>query len=289
VRAALRDYASLLKLRIGALLLLVAAAGYLIAQGAEVQALPFAVLLASGLLASSGASAVNHYVDRDLDGLMARTRGRPLPSGRVPPIHALVLGSGLLMGALVVALLLNVLTALFVFLGFVVYVFVYTIGLKRRNVWNVVIGGFAGSCPALAGSAAATNAVSVGPALIALLVFLWTPGHFWALAFLRKDDYVRAKLPMLPAVTDERTGARWIVASTALVPPFALSFWVLNIAGLAYLAVTVAAGTALLYVALRFLRSPTGRNALAGYRASGPYLMVVLLALIADRFLPPGL
>ena len=287
--SAVRDYVSLLKLRIAALLLLVAAAGYLVERGPEVEPIPFLLLMVSGLFASGSASAANHYLDRDLDGKMARTRGRPLPAGRVPPSHALALGLGLLAAAMALALLVNPLTALFMFLGFVVYVFVYTLALKRRNVWNIVIGGFAGSCPALAGGAAAANAVTIGPLLIALLVFLWTPGHFWALAFLRRDDYVRANLPMLPAVTDTRTAAKWIVISTALVPPFALSFWVLNVSGLAYLAVAVAAGAALLRVAVRFLRSPTGRNALAGYRASGPYLAVLLLALIADRFLPPGL
>ena len=271
------------------LLLLVAAAGYLVTSGPDFRAAPFALLMVSGLLASGGASAVNHYVDRDIDRVMARTRQRPIPSGRVRPVHALAFGVALIALAVGLALFVNLLTAAFLLLGFVVYVFVYTIGLKRRSAWNIVIGGFAGSCPALAGSAAAADAVSLGPALIALLVFLWTPGHFWALAFLRREEYAKAGLPMLPSVTDERTAAKWIALSTALVPPFALSFWVLSVSGLAYLAVAVAAGTVLLYFAFRFLQTPSGRNALAGYRASGPYLAALLLALIADRFLPPGL
>jgi len=288
-RPALADYLALLKLRIAALLLLVAASGYLVTSGPAVQPMPFLLLMAAGLLASAGASAVNHWADRDLDPVMARTRNRPIPQGRVPAVHALVLGVGLLGAAMALALLVNVLTALFIVLGFVVYVFVYTLGLKRRNVWNIVIGGFSGSCPALAGSAAAANAVGLGPALIALLVFLWTPGHFWALAFGMKKDYAKAGLPMLPALLDDRTAAKWIVLSTAIVPPFALSFWVLQVSGLAYLAVAVAAGAWILYVAFRFLRTPTVRNALAGYRASGPYLAAILLALIADRLLPHGL
>ena len=288
-RPALADYLALLKLRIAALLLLVAASGYLVTSGPAVQPMPFLLLMAAGLLASAGASAVNHWADRDLDPVMARTRNRPIPQGRVPAVHALVLGVGLLGAAMALALLVNVLTALFIVLGFVVYVFVYTLGLKRRSVWNIVIGGFSGSCPALAGSAAAANAVGLGPALIALLVFLWTPGHFWALAFGMKKDYAKAGLPMLPALLDDRTAAKWIVLSTAIVPPFALSFWVLQVSGLAYLAVAVAAGAWILYVAFRFLRTPTVRNALAGYRASGPYLAAILLALIADRLLPHGL
>jgi protoheme IX farnesyltransferase len=274
-----------MKLRIASLLLLVAVSGYLVTSGPAVEPVPLTLLLASGLLASGGASAVNHYFDRDIDRIMTRTRGRPIPAGRVPPANALVFGSALMGIALVLALLVNVLTAAFIALGFVVYVFVYTVGLKRRNVSNIVIGGFAGSCPALAGSAAASGAVALGAALIAVLVFIWTPGHFWALAFRQREDYRLAGLPMLPAVMDERTASRWIVVSTAIVPPFALSFWVLNVSGLAYLGVAIVAGAILLFFAFRFLESPTIRNAWVGYRASGPYLAVVLLALIADRML----
>lgn len=285
MRAGLEDYIGLLKLRIAALLLLVAAAGYLVTSGPAISPIPFALLLASGLLASGGASAVNHYVDRDLDGLMARTRNRPIPMGRVPPAHALALGLTLLAASMALALLVNVLTAAYILLGFAVYVFVYTMGLKRRSVANIVIGGFAGSCPALAGSAAASGGVGIGAALIALLVFLWTPGHFWALAFRIRQDYAKAGLPMLPAVLDEKAAAKWIVLSTVLVPPFALSFWVLQVSGLAYLAVAVGAGAVILYLAFRFLQTPTGPNAWAGYRASGVYLAVILLGLIADRLL----
>ena len=288
-RGALADYVRLLKLRIAALLLLVAASGYLVTSGPAVRPVSFLLLMSSGLLASGGASAVNNWADRDLDPIMVRTRERPIPRGRVPAAHALVLGVGLLAASMALAMLVNLLTTLFIVLGFVVYVFVYTLGLKRRNVWNIVIGGFAGSCPALAGGAAATNAIGIGPALIALLVFLWTPGHFWALAFGLKRDYTKAGLPMLPALLDDRSAAKWIVLSTAIVPPFALSFWVLQVSGFAYLAVAAAAGAWILYIAFRFLHSPTARNALAGYRASGPYLAAILLALIADRLLPHGL
>lgn len=286
MRSSPADYAGLLKLRIDALLLLVAASGFLVTSGPDVRPIPLALLLVSGFLASAGASALNHYADRDLDGLMARTRGRPIPAGRVPPGHALALGVGLLGGGVTLAFLVNALTASFIVLGFAVYLFVYTLGLKRRSVTNIVIGGFAGSCPAFAGSAAAANTVSLGAALIAVLVFLWTPGHFWALAFRMKEDYAKAGLPMLPVVTDERTAVRWITASVAIVPPFALSFWLLQVSGVPYLAVAVAASGVPLYLTFRFFRSPTVQNAWAGYRASGPYLAVLLVALIADRLLP---
>jgi len=286
VPASLRDYVSLLKLRIASLLLLVAAAGYLVTSDPAITIGPFAILLVSGLLASGGASSMNHYFDRNLDGLMTRTNRRPLPTGRVSPGRALGLGAVLFGTSIALALLVNLLTAAFIALGFVVYVFVYTIGLKRRHVSNIVIGGFAGSCPALAGSAAATGAVSLGALLIALLVFLWTPGHFWALAFCQKEDYRRARIPMLPVVTDEKTAVRWIVLSTVIVPPFALLFWILQVSSLVYLAVAVGAGTVLVYLAFRFLKDPTVRNAWNGYKVSGPYLAAILLGLVADRLLP---
>ena len=284
--ASLRDYVSLLKLRIASLLLLVAAAGYLVTSGPTIAIGPFAILLVSGLLASGGASTVNHYLDRNLDGLMTRTKRRPLPAGRVSPGRALGLGVVLFAISMALALQANLLTAAFIALGFAVYVFVYTIGLKRRHVSNIVIGGFAGSCPALAGSAAAVGTVSLGALLIALLVFLWTPGHFWALAFCQKEDYRRAGLPMLPVVTDEKTAVRWIVLSTVIVPPFALLFWILQVSSLVYLAVAVGAGTVLVYLAFRFLKDPTVRNAWNGYKVSGPYLAAILMGLVADRFLP---
>jgi len=286
VATSLRDYVSLLKLRIASLLLLVAAAGYLVTSGTAIAIGPFTILLVSGLLASGGASAVNHYFDRKVDGLMTRTSRRPLPSGRVAPSRALVLGVVLFAISMTLALQVNPLTAAFIALGFAFYVFVYTVVLKRRHVANIVIGGFAGSCPALAGSAAAAGTVSLGALLIALLVFLWTPGHFWALAFCHKEDYERARIPMLPAVMEEKTAVRWIVLSTVVVPPFALLFWILQVSHLLYLTVAIAAGAVLLYAAFRFLKDPTVRNAWNGYRVSGPYLAAILLGLVADRFLP---
>src|SRR5437867_2101352 len=166
-----------MKLRIDALLLLVAAAGYVATSGPQVDPTRFGLLMASGLLAAAGASATNHYLDRDIDSLMRRTRARPLPQHRIdPPAHALEFGvSFLALGLGVAGFGINVLTAAMIGLGYAVYIGVHTLGLKRSHVSNIVIGGFAGSCPALAGSAAAANAISLPAALIAILVFLWTP------------------------------------------------------------------------------------------------------------------
>jgi protoheme IX farnesyltransferase len=284
-----RDYVNLMKLRIASLLLLVAGAGYLVTSGPRIDLLSFSLLMVSGLLASAGASAMNCYVDRDVDGTMERTKRRPLPTGRIePPERALVFGLVLTAAGLALAAVgINLLTAAFILAGAVVYVGVYTVGLKRRSVANIVIGGAAGSFPALAGAAAAANGVSLGALLIAVLVFLWTPGHFWALAFGRRAEYRAAGLPMMPAVRSEGEAALWIALSNATLPPVAVAFFFLDTAGWMYLLVALAASGVLLRLTVRFLRTPTEAAASAGYRFSGAYLSLLLVALILEALVPP--
>jgi protoheme IX farnesyltransferase len=276
-----------MKLRIDALLLLVAAAGYIGTSGAHVDPVRFALLLVAGFLGAAGASATNHYLDRDLDSMMRRTRTRPLPQRRIePPAHALEFGLGLVaIGLLVAALGINVLTAAMIGLGFVIYIGVYTLGLKRAHVSNIVIGGFAGSCPALAGSAAAANAISLPAILIALLVFLWTPGHFWALAFRSREDYRRAGLPMLPAVSDERTSAWAISVSSAVVAAASIAFVFTSAFDALYLTVAAISGAILLGLTVKFLARPSIETAWAGYRFSGVYLALLLFGIMADAIL----
>src|SRR2546429_6624339 len=198
--ASVSDYAQLMKLRIDALLLLVAAAGYIATSGVAVDVWRFGLLMPAGLRGAASASATNHYLDRDLDSVMHRTRSRPLPQHRIePPAHALEFGVALLILSLAIAGLgINPLTAVMIGLGYAVYIGVYTVGLKRTHVSNIVIGGFAGSCPTLAGSAAVANSIRLQAGLIALLVFLWTPGHFWGLAYRSREDYPRGGPPRGP-------------------------------------------------------------------------------------------
>ncbi len=278
------DYIQLMKLRIDALLLLVAAAGYVATSGPHVDPTRFGLLMVSGLLAAAGASATNHYLDRDLDSLMRRTRARPLPQHRIdPPAHALEFGVAFLaLGLGIAGLGINVLTAAMIGLGYAVYIGVYTLGLKRSHVSNIVIGGFAGSCPALAGSAAAANAISLPTALIALLVFLWTPGHFWALAYRSRDDYRRAGLPMLPAVRDERTSVWAITGSTAILAVASITFVFTSAFDVVYLVVAGVAGAILLGLMVRFLWTPNAETAWAGYKFSGVYLALVLVGIMLD-------
>ncbi len=278
------DYIQLMKLRIDALLLLVAAAGYVATSGPRVDPTRFGLLMASGLLAAAGASATNHYLDRDLDSLMRRTRARPLPQHRIdPPAHALEFGVAFLaLGLGVAGFGINLLTAAMIGLGYAVYIGVYTLGLKRSHVSNIVIGGLAGSCPALAGSAAAANAISLPAALIAILVFLWTPGHFWALAYRSRDDYRRAGLPMLPAVRDERTSVWAIAGSTAILAAASIAFVFTSAFDIVYMVVAGVAGAILLGLTAKFLWTPNAETAWAGYKFSGVYLALVLVGIMVD-------
>jgi protoheme IX farnesyltransferase len=280
----LSDYVQLMKLRIDALLLLVATSGYVATSGIRIDVVRLSLLILAGFLGAAGASATNHYLDRDLDSVMMRTRARPLPQHRIqPPAHALEFGLALVFAGLVIAGVgINLLTAAMIGLGFVVYIGVYTLGLKRSHVSNIVIGGFAGSCPALAGSAAAANAISLPAVLIALLVFLWTPGHFWALAYRSREDYRRAGLPMLPAVSDERTSVRAITISSAIVAFASVAFVFTSAFDALYLGVAVVAGAVLLAFTAKFLVIPSAENAWAGYRFSGIYLTLLLVGMMAD-------
>src|SRR5256712_13283441 len=195
--ASVSDYAQLMKLRIDSLLLLVAAAGYIATSGVAVDAWRFGLLMLAGLLGAAGASATNHSLDRDLDSVMHRTRGRPLPQHRIePPAHALAFGVALLALSLAIAGLgINLLTAIMIGLGYAVYIGVYTVGLKRTHMSNIVIGGLAGPFPALAGSAAVRNSLRLPAVLIAPPGFLSTPGHFLAPPYRSPVGYRRARPP----------------------------------------------------------------------------------------------
>ena len=284
--ASWRDYVQLMKARIAGLLLLVALAGYVATSRAAIDWSRLGALMVAGFLASTGSSVVNSYVDRDLDPLMDRTRHRALPMGRIhPPQKVLGFGAALIATGLVLAWFLdNPLTSGFIALGVATYLGVYTVGLKRRSESNIVIGGFAGSCPALAGSAAA-GMLSLPALLIALLVFLWTPGHFWALAYRQREDYRRAKLPMLSATRGERTAVRAIVISSVLVAVVAVGFALTPAFGILYLLVALATAAGLVVVTWRFSAAPSPDTAWAGYKYSSMYLGILLVGVIADALL----
>jgi len=278
------DFASLAKPGITALICLVAVAGFLLASPRSIDFLRLAILVGTGAAGSAGSAMLNHYLDRDLDRRMRRTRHRPLPDERIVPSSTVaVLGLALLaIGIGGATVLLNPLTGFSILLGGLTYVVVYTLWLKRRSSWNIVIGGFAGSAPALAGSAAAVGTWTPGVLAFALLVFFWTPPHFWSLALLLRDDYARAGLPMLPRMDDPVYSGRVVVVSAALLVPAALAIGWTGAVTWPVLLALVALGAVFVVVASPLWRTVTPRAARRGFIYSGPYLLGVVLAIVAN-------
>jgi len=238
-----RDYVSLLKLRIVALLDATAiGVMFPAAHGHPRVAAVLAVLL-GGTLAAGGAHAVNCWFDRDIDAEMSRTRTRPIPAGRIPAWHAL--GIGIALNALAFAVLwtwANLLAALLALAGTLIYVFVYTIWLKRATSQNIVIGGSAGAIPPLVGWAAVTGRLDLTALALFAVIFFWTPPHFWALAQVIKADYARARIPMLPVVAGERSAKRQSVAYAVLTLAVSVVPFFTGFAGEIYLAGAVVLG-----------------------------------------------
>lgn len=245
-------------------------------------------VVAAGTLASGGAGALNSYLDQDIDRSMGRTSRRPIPTGEVSPQRALIFGLSLVAGGLVISvLLLPLLAALFILLGAAIYVLFYTKYLKRRTTLNIVLGGSAGSCAPLAGWAAATgNLTAVAPWLMALLVFVWTPSHFWALAMRAVGDYTKAGIPMLPVVVGEKKTAQYIALNTFLLVPLSLALVPFGF-GLLYLIVAAVLGLGMILVDMRLVANPTKTVAWTAFKFSSPYLAIVFLAMALDvRLLP---
>ena len=245
-------------------------------------------VIAAGTLASGGAGALNSYLDEDIDRSMGRTSRRPIPQGDISPFKALIFGLALIFGGLVIsALYLPLLAGLFILLGAAIYVLFYTKYLKRRTSLNIVLGGSAGSCAPLAGWAAATgNLSNAAPWLMALLVFVWTPSHFWALAMRAVSDYTRARIPMLPVVVGEKRTAQYIALNTFLLVPLSLALVWFGF-GLLYLVVAGLLGFGMIMVDVKLAMNPTKARAWTAFKFSSPYLAIVFLAMALDvRLLP---
>jgi protoheme IX farnesyltransferase len=282
--SAAADYFELAKPGITALICTVAVGGFLLASPRSIDLVRLAILVACGAAGSAGAAMLNHYLDRDLDVRMKRTRHRPLPDERIPSSgRVAVLGLALLaVGIGLASWLLNPLTGFSIFLGGLTYVVVYTAWLKRRSSWNIVIGGFAGSAPALAGSAAAVGSWTPGVLAFALLVFLWTPPHFWSLALLLRDDYARAGLPMLPRMDDVSFSGRVVVVSAALLVPAAILIGFTGVLAWPVLVVLVALGCLFVALTLPLWTHVTRATARRGFIYSGPYLLAVVVAIVVN-------
>jgi protoheme IX farnesyltransferase len=285
--ARVRDYIDLLKPRVMSLVVFTGLVGVLIAPG---HLHPFTAALAvlAIALGSGAAGAINMWYERDLDALMARTRNRPLPAGRVAPDDALALGVLLsLFSVLLMAVSTNFTAAALLLAAILFYVFVYTIWLKRRTPQNIVIGGAAGAFPPMIGWAAVTGDVSAVGLALFLLIFLWTPPHFWALALYRSDDYRRAGVPMLPVVAGLRETKRQMLIYTLVLAPVALAPTLLGAVGWFYGGVALALSLAFIGHALAVWRTSDDESgdgaARRMFRFSLLYLAVLFAALPLDR------
>jgi protoheme IX farnesyltransferase len=279
-----RDYVTLTKPRIMSLLLLTGACGMVV--GAE--GLPplgrFAAAMAGLALACGGASALNHVLDADIDRLMGkRTEKRPVAAGRVAPSRALEFGLALsALSFVLLASLVNPLTAALALVGNLFYVLVYTRWLKRSTPQNIVIGGAAGAVPPLVGWAAATGNLALPALFLFLIVFAWTPPHFWALALLIKENYAAAKVPMLPVVRGDRATARQIVLYTIVLVAITLLPVALRELGAVYLVSALALGGAFLWLAVALQRDTSRRRAGLLFHYSLLYLALLFVAMAVD-------
>jgi protoheme IX farnesyltransferase len=278
------DYIALTKPRIMSLLLITGFCG-MIAGARGWPGTTTAVAAMVGLaLACGGASALNHVLDRDIDPLMGeRTKKRPVASGRVAPSRALEFGLALsALSFVLLASTVNTLTAVLALVGNLFYVIVYTRWLKRSTPQNIVIGGAAGAVPPLVGWAAATGNLTIPALLLFVIVFVWTPPHFWALALLIKDNYANARVPMLPVVRGDRETARQIVLYSVGLVAVTLIPWAYGSAGLLYLASALALGAGFLWLAERLRRDLAPRRAAILFHYSLLYLALLFVALALD-------
>ena len=282
-RAVLRDYITLTKPRIVLLLLFTALAGMFLASEGPPDAMLAVVVLVAGALASGGANALNHFLDRDIDARMRRTSNRPVAAMRVQPREALLFGVATNLVAFVMfATLVNVLSAFLALASTLFYVFVYTMALKRTTPQNIVIGGAAGALPPVIGWTAVTGSVGLPALYMFAIVFFWTPPHFWALALLLKDDYAKAGVPMLPVVAGVAETKKSILLYSVLLLALTTMFFATRAVGWIYLGASLVLGLLFIYRAVVLLRRPGIEGALGTYLFSLAYLALLFTAIAVD-------
>jgi heme o synthase len=282
-----RRYLELTKPRVVSLITFTAVVGTLLASPG-VPPLPALVFGNLGIaLAAACAATLNHVLDRRLDAQMARTRERPLPTGALSESHALYFAALLGFSAMaMLAFLVNLLTAALTFLSLIGYAVIYTVWLKRATPQNIVIGGAAGAAPPVLGWAAVTNSVDPNALLLFLIIFVWTPPHFWALAIARRDEYARAGIPMLPVTHGVAFTRLQVLLYTVLLTVVTLLPFVTGMSGLLYLAVALVLNALFLYYALILKISPREDLPMRVFHFSVTYLMWLFAALLLDHYLP---
>lgn len=279
----IKEITSVFKLRIGFAIMLSGLAGLAITPGATPETWKIVLFSFAILLSSASAGAFNQFIERDLDSRMKRTRNRPFVTGR---FHAdrywlSVIALMLLISVLATSVTINPVAALYVFLGAFTYGVVYTVWLKRRTWLNIVIGGLSGSFAVLAGAAVVDPGLSIIPVLLALVLFLWTPPHFWSLAFVFANDYKQAGVPMLPAVFEKTVAAKIIFAHTMVLVLVSILPFLYGL-GWIYLAGALIGGLYFIRTSYQLVCSPTIENAKLNFRASLMQLTLLLCACIVD-------
>jgi len=282
-----RRYLELTKPRVVALVTFTAIVGTLLASpGAP----PLEALVWGNLgiaLAAACAATLNHVLDRRIDAQMARTRARPLPSGQLTEREALAFAAVLGVAAMaMLAFLVNLLTAVLTFLSLIGYAVIYTLWLKRATSQNIVIGGAAGAAPPVLGWAAVTNSIDPNALLLFVIIFVWTPPHFWALAIARRDEYARAGIPMLPVTHGLAYTRLQVLLYTVLLTVVTLMPFLTRMSGLAYLAAALALNAGFLYYALALKITAREELPMRVFRFSVTYLMWLFAALLVDHYLP---
>ena len=245
----------------------------------------FAIATVAITVSSAGCDTLTSYVDRDIDAVMQRTMNRPIPSGRITPSKALIWGLFLAGLGLILAYSINLLSFIWIALGVIDNVLVYSLLLKRRHPLNIILGGISGGLPVMFGWSTVTNGVELLPVLLASLVVLWIPGHIWSLAIFTKEDYKRAQVPMLPVVTNLSTALRCIVSTIVLMIPFSLWIFFEGGLGLIYLGVAFVFGVWVLYINVRLFQHPDDKMAYRAFKVSSPYLFALFFAMIIDSFI----
>ncbi|MBS7542106.1 heme o synthase [Ancylobacter oerskovii] len=279
--ASVSDYVALLKPRVMSLVVFTALVGILRAPGEVHPVIAFTALLCIAI--GAGASgALNMWWDADIDAVMSRTKRRPVPAGRVTPGEALAFGMTLSVGSvLVLGLLVNVLSAALLAFTIFFYAVIYTMWLKRSTPQNIVIGGAAGAFPPMVGWAAASGGIGLESVILFLIIFFWTPPHFWALSLYKADDYARAGVPMLPVVSGPDETRRQILLYTLLLVPLAMSPWFLGMAGLAYGVVSGVTGAMMLALAVKVYRLREGAPAIKACKQLFGFSILYLFTLFA--------
>ncbi|MBO8129826.1 MAG: protoheme IX farnesyltransferase [Peptococcaceae bacterium] len=268
------------------LLVFTALAMMLVAMASHPFSWPQAVqALLAVTLACAGANAVSCYIDRDLDAQMPRTARRPVPSGRIyPPERALYWGLGLFAASLVLAWGLNWVAFLCLWAGMLGYVGIYSLWLKRKSTWNIILGGFSGGLPPLFGWTAVTGDVSLLPILVGALVVLWIPNHIWSLAIFYREQYAKVKVPMLPVVCDIKKALHCLLATVILMVAFSIAIYFTGNWGMIYLGTALVLGIAALVLSAHVYLHPERQKAWVLFKFSSPYLFLLFLAMMVDAW-----